>query len=133
MNQKNVFKSIVFISCLYLTMVMSVFADSNDNSNYQENSMNVVHANRLELSDNSEALKSWIEHYHIIGKKWVNNDLTSSNQINEKWMKKTLPANMKKNMIRLIKPGMMVTMEFSPQRINVEINDNQQIVKIYIG
>jgi hypothetical protein len=130
MNKKIVLKSITLISCLYLTMVMSVFADSNNN---QENGMNVVHVNRIELSDNNEALKSWIKHYHIIGKKWVNNHLTSYSQINEKWMRQTLPANMKKNIIRLIKPGMMVTMEFSPQRINVEINDNQQIVKIYIG
>lgn len=35
--------------------------------------------------------------------------------------------------LRVIKPGQMVTMDYSDQRANVEIDENELIKRIYIG
>ncbi|SMY08345.1 I78 family peptidase inhibitor [Flavimaricola marinus] len=35
--------------------------------------------------------------------------------------------------VRVIRPGMVVTMDFSAQRINFEIDDNNRIARIYCG
>lgn len=33
--------------------------------------------------------------------------------------------------LRIIRPGMAVTMDFSPERLNIEINDEDRIARVY--
>lgn len=35
--------------------------------------------------------------------------------------------------LRIIRPGMAVTMDFSPERLNIEVSDEDRIVRVYCG
>lgn len=78
-------------------------------------------------------LQDWINQQKIIGKLFSNLSTNNNQIISLDNIKKTMPDSFKNHIFRIVKPGMILTMDYSYQRINIELDNKNIIINIYIG
>lgn len=101
------------------------------------NTINKETIKKIEYSEPREIqydFQKWIVKEKLIGKKWVEQINThKGNEITTNMIIKSLPYNLQEYKVRIIKDGTAVTMEYNPKRINVTLDKNNIISKIYMG
>lgn len=100
------------LSSLALAAVLNVGSPS---SHFKEASPN----------DNNKILQKWFTSNHIAGKHISTDE--DAKKLTE------FPQSFTSFKIRIIKYNSVVTMDFSPQRINFTLDQNEKIVEVSIG
>lgn len=103
--------------------------------------LSIVPTSQLESEASQQSTQQfefqrWVRNANFIGKKWVGEDSLlniSEKEVTTKQIKNTLPPNLKSYNIRIIFPNSVVTMEFNTKRINISVNNENKIMKVYLG
>jgi coproporphyrinogen III oxidase-like Fe-S oxidoreductase len=131
-RNKKLFKNLL-IAIAGIAPLYCIGVENKDATSLYGINNSAVSSLTNQSSRNEQNLKQWVNYYHITGKKWTESKTPRQNEVNELFVKKTLPLSLKKSKLRIIKPGMIITMEYSPERINIEIDNHQKIIKVYFG